>query len=39
MNCKNCIYTKCLLRTDKEFEFCPVELKKKKYEESRKDDK
>lgn len=32
MNCKDCIYTKCLLRTDKEFEICPVEMAKREYE-------
>jgi hypothetical protein len=33
LNCKNCIYTKCLKRTDREFEICPVEADKRKYEE------
>lgn len=36
MNCKDCIYTECLLRTEEEFEICPVETAKRKYEESRK---
>jgi hypothetical protein len=31
MNCKECIYEKCLKRTDKEFEVCPVETDKRKY--------
>lgn len=39
MNCKDCIYIKCLLRTEKEFEKCPVQDKKEKYEESQKDEK
>jgi hypothetical protein len=33
MNCKNCIYEKCLKHTDKEFDLCPVEAGKRKYEE------
>lgn len=30
MSCKDYIYTKCLLHTDKEFKICPVEEAKKK---------
>jgi translation elongation factor P/translation initiation factor 5A len=27
-NCKDCVYKKCLYKTDEEFETCPVEKKK-----------
>ncbi|WP_315119487.1 hypothetical protein [uncultured Clostridium sp.] len=37
MNCKECIYTKCLMRTEGDFETCPVEVAKQKREESKKD--
>ncbi len=33
MNCKNCIYTKCLMRTEKEFEVCPVQVAKEQWEQ------
>lgn len=38
MNCKNCIYEKCLMRTDREFDICPVEVAKRRYieEEAKK---
>lgn len=31
-SCKDCIYIKCLMRTNKEFEVCPVEESKQKSE-------
>lgn len=31
-SCRDCIYTKCLMRTDKEFEVCPVQVAKEKSE-------
>lgn len=36
MNCENCIYKDCLMRTEQEFEVCPVETAKRQYEESKK---
>lgn len=36
MNCKNCRFVKCLKRTDKEFELCPVEAEKRDYIEKDK---
>lgn len=34
-SCKECIYKACLMRTDKEFEICPVEVAKINYEKSK----
>ena len=38
-SCKECPYKDCLMRTDKEFKVCPVEIAKGKYEEAKKADK
>jgi hypothetical protein len=37
MNCKDCKFIKCLRRTDKEFEVCPVEREKREYLAKEKD--
>jgi hypothetical protein len=37
MNCKECKYIKCLRRTDKGFEVCPVEAEKREYLAGEKD--
>lgn len=37
MNCKECIYTKCLMRTETEFEIYPVQIEKEKHKKSEKD--
>jgi hypothetical protein len=40
MNCKDCKFIKkCCLRTEKEFEKCPVDVKKEEFEKSQKNDK
>ncbi|WML33228.1 hypothetical protein [Clostridium sp. OS1-26] len=31
MNCKDCEFKRCLMRTDKEFDTCPVDVAKQKY--------
>lgn len=28
-NCKNCPYTKCVMKVDYDFDICPVEKKKR----------
>ncbi|KZL88654.1 hypothetical protein [Clostridium magnum] len=35
-NCKECPYRECILRTDKEFEICPVDVAKKEFEKTGK---
>lgn len=32
IKCKDCIYLKCLMRRDKEFHVCPVQVAKEKSE-------
>jgi hypothetical protein len=32
MDCKKCEFTKCLMRTNDEFDICPVEEAKRKFE-------
>ena len=31
-NCKDCPYSKCLSKTDKDFDICPVEKRKQEFE-------
>lgn len=39
LNCKNCIFEKCLMRTDKEFDICPVEEAKRKFDDNKENKK
>lgn len=39
MNCKDCKFIKCYLRTEKAFEKCPVDIKKEEFEEHKEFEK